>query len=444
MTKNLVPPVFSKHSSDQDEKEQIDKSSPLQKFLDAAENGDGESQYILGCMFLDGTGPIPFSKVLAEKWLLKAYRHGVIDSLWDIAYMIGKGYELQDESFEIKSEKDCYKAIIENDLSSELSKEKAQKKLDKLNEIGIPPVFTNNAFKKTKNLSNNKQTQEPSQKPVVTKNIDDFIGLEKIKKQIKILENLAVFNTSRQKVGLKTQDNSNHLVFTGNPGTGKTEIARIMGSIYQKAGILEHGHVIEVDRSGLVGEYIGQTAVKTLNVISRAHGGVLFIDEAHAICNHSSERDFGHECLSTLVKAMEDSKDNFIVIMAGYPKQMDWLLRANPGLNSRIKHHFYFDDYTEQELVDIYLSFTKDNDYIVHKDAKPAIQALMKKAIKFLNHDFGNGRYARNCFEKTIEKMAYRVAGQKSHTKKTLKTIMFMDIPTFEELAPGKERKGII
>ena len=417
-----------------------EKDYPIQKsafktFLESAENGDSESQFILGSMYIDGVGTVPFSNILSEKWLLKAYKQGVVDSLWDIARLMSYGHKIKDKDFDIQSGKECYEKIIESDLATEPFKKKARKKLDELHTAAVPSIFG----KKSSDADNSYSNSNP-QSYIPAKSLDDFIGLRKVKKQIEIFENLDTFKAARQKAGFRMQDQSNHLAFIGNPGTGKTEVARIMGEKYKNAGILEFGHVVEVDRSDLVGEYKGQTALKTVDVINSALGGILFIDEAHMLWD-GYHGDFGLESISTLVKAMEDYRDKFIVIMAGYTEPMKILLQANPGLSSRIRHHLYFDDYSEQELVDIYLKFATDNDFIVHKDAKPAIHMVMKKAIKYLDKDYGNGRYVRNCFDKTIEKMALRVTQQKSKAKKTLKTIMFMDIPTFEELDRRKKQK---
>lgn len=268
--------------------------------------------------------------------------------------------------------------------------------------------------------------------------LDKMIGLEAVKEQLRDVQNRVEFDVKREAAGLNTSMPSNHFVFYGNPGTGKTEVTRILGSLFKQNGVLKHGHVVEVDRSDLVGEYIGQTAVKTKEAIRAARGGVLFIDEAYALFS-AYDRDFGHEAISTLVKAMEDERDNMIIVMAGYKQEMNDLIRMNPGLQSRIRHHIHFEDYKINELFGIFEKFCTDDHYMVDADAEDALKKLMLQAVKLNSERMGNGRFVRNLFEKILEKMASRVIRMGLEAKEDLQTIRFSDIPKIEEMTGMKK-----
>lgn len=271
------------------------------------------------------------------------------------------------------------------------------------------------------------------------KQIESLIGLDSVKAQLQDIQSRIYFDQKRAKAGLKTSQSSNHFVFYGNPGTGKTILSRILGRRFKEMGLIEHGHVVEVDRSDLVGEYIGQTAIKTKEAIKAAKGGILFIDEAYSLYS-SYDRDFGHEAMSTLVKAMEDNRDNMIVIMAGYKQEMDDLVRMNPGLKSRIRHHLHFPDYSVEELGGIFEKFCNEDDYILDEDAKQALHTLMKATKKLNPERMGNGRFVRNAFETTLEKMASRVMRMDLEQAEDLQTIRFSDIPSIEDITVGTNR----
>lgn len=264
--------------------------------------------------------------------------------------------------------------------------------------------------------------------------VNALVGLENVKKQLRQIEMRIKFDGKRRQAGLQTDIPSNHFVFMGNPGTGKNEVARILGALLLKAGLLSKGHVVEVDRSDLVGGYIGWSAIKTKQIVEIARGGILFIDEAYALWQDSSW-DFGSEVVSTLLKEMEDSRQNFIVVLAGYKNRMDPLIQSNPGLKSRVRHFITFADYTSEELHQIFKKFCSDNHYRLDDSADAALLQFLGAYCRFIDKtESGNARFIRNAFEKTLEKMASRVIGQGLDDIRDFQVIRLTDIPKLEEL----------
>jgi hypothetical protein len=241
--------------------------------------------------------------------------------------------------------------------------------------------------------------------------LDQLIGLGNIKEEVRTLTNFLKVQQQRQEADLPTTGLSLHMVFDGNPGTGKTTVARIVGKIYGAMGVLEKGHLIETDRSGLVAEYSGQTGPKTNKKIDEALDGVLFIDEAYTLISSEGEDAFGNEAVQTLLKRMEDERDRLVIILAGYPREMQTLLRSNPGLSSRISRKLEFIDYTPEELARIFGLMCDKNRY----DLQPHTRAKVMLGFQWLyahrDRHFGNGRTSRNLFENAIRRMANRVAG---------------------------------
>ncbi len=258
-------------------------------------------------------------------------------------------------------------------------------------------------------------------------NLQNMIGLASAKEEVSSLINLVKVNEMRKKRGLDTTQMSMHLVFTGNPGTGKTSVARILAAIYKQLGVLSKGQLVEVDRSGLVAGYVGQTAIKTSEVIESALGGILFIDEAYTLAN-DSENDYGKEAIDTLLKAMEDHRDDFVVIVAGYTDRINEFLGTNPGLRSRFNHFVHFEDYTSEELTKIYLSISEGAGYKVDEKATAKIGEYFKSLCENKDDSFANGRTARNFFEKTVSVQANRISQMKRVTDKALVTISSEDI----------------
>jgi SpoVK/Ycf46/Vps4 family AAA+-type ATPase len=238
--------------------------------------------------------------------------------------------------------------------------------------------------------------------------LTSLIGLDDVKEEVKRLRNLLKVRKLRLESGLRFADMSFHMVFTGNPGTGKTTVARILAQIFRQFGLVSKGHLVETDRSGLVAGYVGQTALKTSAAINSAIGGVLFIDEAYALKGDSAS-DYGNEAIDTLVKGMEDNRNNLVVIVAGYPDKMNAFINSNPGFQSRFNKYMHFSDYLEDELVIIFDKLCQDNGYNLDAEAKLPLRTILRHRIESCSN-FGNARDVRNLFEYTVENQANRVA----------------------------------
>lgn len=260
------------------------------------------------------------------------------------------------------------------------------------------------------------------------KELNSLVGLDKVKRTINDwVKQIQAFQLRKER-NLPVPDMSYHLVFTGNPGTGKTTVARIVSQIYRALGILSKGHLVEVDRSNLVAGYIGQTAIKTQGVIEKAMGGVLFIDEAYTLSS-KSESDFGGEAIATLLKAMEDNRTSLVVVVAGYDDKMEDFINSNPGLNSRFTTKINFDDYTGIELYKIFLGLCNKNGYILSPEAKVTLSDYLDELYANRDDNFGNGRDVRNLFEKVITRQSSRVTGISMPSNEELSTIKVEDLP---------------
>lgn len=272
-------------------------------------------------------------------------------------------------------------------------------------------------------------------KPVEKKSVEESLeelnsltGLEAVKKDVNTIVNLLKVQKLREERGLKQPTVSKHLVFSGNPGTGKTTVARILANVYHSLGILSKGQLVEVDRSGLVSGYIGQTATKTQEVCESAMGGILFIDEAYTLTVDKNEGDYGQEAVDTLLKIMEDHRDDLIVIVAGYPSLMEEFLSSNPGLRSRFNKYINFDDYSADELLEILLSTCKRQDYVMSEAAIEKAKEYFSKRCENKPDNFANARDARNYLEKAIGNQAGRIVGAAEITKELLCTIEAEDL----------------
>ncbi len=256
--------------------------------------------------------------------------------------------------------------------------------------------------------------------------LDGYIGLESVKKEVQGLINMATVYKMRRDNGLPTADVSLHMVFSGNPGTGKTMIARLMARVYHALGLLSKGHLTEVDRSGLVAGYIGQTAIKTAKVLEEAMGGVLFIDEAYTL-TAKTENDFGFEAVDTVLKAMEDNRDDLVVIVAGYIDLMEDFIDSNPGLRSRFNKYVNFIDYTAEEMTAIFALQCEKSCYEPTDEAKAELADYFG-AVAEAAGEFGNARGVRNTFEKILSTQANRLAAMDAVTREDLMQITAEDV----------------
>ena len=259
--------------------------------------------------------------------------------------------------------------------------------------------------------------EEESLEDILAK-LNKLVGLENVKKDVNSLINLIQIRKIREERGIKQPDMSLHLVFSGNPGTGKTTVARLLGEIYSRLGILSKGHLVETDRSGLVAGYVGQTAIKTQEKIKEAMGGILFIDEAYSLSASKGENDFGEEAIDTILKAMED---------AGYPQLMDDFLHSNPGLESRFNKHLFFDDYKPQELFDIFVSMEEKSSLKLDEKAENFLKGHFEDVYNCRGDNFANGRYVRNIFEKVLSNQADRLVDMEDISDEDLNTLTIED-----------------
>ena len=258
--------------------------------------------------------------------------------------------------------------------------------------------------------------------------LEGLVGLKEVKKEIESLINLIKVKKMRESYHMPSMEISYHMVFTGNPGTGKTTVARLVAKIYKELGILSKGHLVEVDRAGLVAGYIGQTAIKVKEVVEKALGGVLFIDEAYALTNKNDVNDFGGEAIDTLVKMMEDYRNDLVIIVAGYKEEMDEFLKANTGLISRFNKFIHFEDYTDEEMMEILKGFLDKSGLEMEEDGEKELKRALKEMDAQSRFLFGNGRGMRNTFESILGKQANRIVNLELPTEKELKNIILEDV----------------
>ena len=270
--------------------------------------------------------------------------------------------------------------------------------------------------------------KEPTVEELLEK-LDEMVGLEKIKQNVKSLINYVKIRKLREEEELPNPPLSLHMVFMGNPGTGKTTVARILSGLYRAIGVLSKGQLIEVDRSGLVAGFVGQTAIKTTDAVKSALGGILFIDEAYSLApDISGGNDFGREAIETLLKLMEDHRDDLIVIVAGYSGQMERFIRSNPGLESRFNRYFMFDDYNSDELYEIFDTMCRKSEYVLTDDAVEFARDHFRIIYEMREDNFGNARHVRNFFENIVSVHSDRVSELEGHTRENLTSVLREDL----------------
>ncbi|MEI3604841.1 AAA family ATPase [Pseudogracilibacillus sp. SE30717A] len=262
---------------------------------------------------------------------------------------------------------------------------------------------------------------------LIDKQFSSFVGLEHFKEIIKEIYATKLMNHKREEMGLTINKQVLHMIFKGNPGTGKTTIARELANVLFKLNILSKGHFIEAERADLVGEYIGQTAQKTRNLVQKALGGILFIDEAYSLAR-GGHKDFGRESIDTLVKQMEDHHDDFILILAGYPAEMEQFLSLNPGLKSRFPFHIPFPDYKLDQLIDIAIQIANEREYEISEKALWKLRSHLREKLHNKVSHFANARYVRNIIEKSIRMQAIRLLQVNEYTIKELMQLKADDI----------------
>lgn len=271
---------------------------------------------------------------------------------------------------------------------------------------------------------------EEIEKPLdeLIKDLQALTGLASVKDDVMHLINLIKVRKLRERAGLRRIDMSFHLVFTGNPGTGKTTIARLLAKIYKQLGLVSKGQFIEVDRSGLVDHYSGGTALKTTEVIDRAIGGILFIDEAYTLTHNKDSGDYGQEAVDILLKRMEDDRDDFIVIVAGYTNEMREFIESNPGLRSRFNKYIHFPDYSSSELMEIFKLMCEETDYVLTPNASFMAETYLRGIAEGNTENFANARLVRNYFERCIDRQATRIVQDENLTEEDLVTFVREDM----------------
>lgn len=298
-------------------------------------------------------------------------------------------------------------------------------KVSDLEQKLVPPISLSSEEQSRINAAIEKAREEsPSLAP-----LSDVIGMKAVKNELESLRRFIEAQKKRKSVGLPTQKISLHLVFTGNPGTGKTMIAREIANLYRSYGLISKGHLVETDRSGLVSEYVGQTALKTREIVSSAVGGVLFIDEAYSLLD-SGGTGYGKEAIDTLLKEMEDKRESLVVIVAGYENEMDKFLNSNPGLRSRFGRTIHFPDYSADELLSIYELSAKKSGYIISDSARSWLANWLVSDAPIGKKGFGNGRFVRNLFEKSLVAQAHRIGEIGAESKDDLESIVASDVET--------------
>jgi len=352
-----------------------------------------------------------------------------IDSLSGFADLLGTirqaenaAKELLDETSASVKQKKSDITPIDISMNDKTSEDKNKKSVD--------PGKSSEEEVKPEEAAEPEKTQEE-----LLEILDELVGLENIKQSVKSLINYVKVRKIREENGLPNPPLSLHMVFTGNPGTGKTTVARILSELYKAIGVLSKGQLVEVDRSGLVAGFVGQTAIKTSEVVTSALGGILFIDEAYALAPEvGTGNDFGREAIETMLKMMEDHRNDLIVIVAGYSEPMERFITSNPGLESRFNRYFNFEDYNSEELYAIFDSMCVKSQYLLTDDAKEYAREHFRFLYEMRDENFGNARHVRNFFENIVTVHSDRLSSFEEPTKDDLTMVLKEDLEKAAEM----------
>ena len=299
-------------------------------------------------------------------------------------------------------------------------------------QLEIKKILENQEPKQPVNTAVSLPPQNDSLEKVMAE-LEGLIGLAEVKTDIKELINLLEIQKKRKEAGLQNIDIALHTVFLGPPGTGKTTVARLLSRIFKLLGFLSNGQLYETDREGLIAGYVGQTAIKTDKVVDESIGGVLFIDEAYALNQNAMHSDYGAEAVNTILKRMEDNRDDLAVVVAGYTEPMQLFIESNPGLRSRFNRYFHFDHFKPEELYSIFEASCKKLDFVVTEDAIDKLKETFELLYEKRDEGFGNARVVRNLFEKCVQNQANRIIHLKNITRDVLRALTDEDIPEPKE-----------